>query len=116
MSSRSLTALQQIDEADLNALDAFLPSDATERKTLAEIILEKLQDAEETTEEQSVTQKVHFDSAAKSTRGLFELLILGKPLIRVRPLKVARSYHRAGPEGGRGVHQVSEPFETLAAL
>jgi essential nuclear protein 1 len=69
VSSRSLTALQQIDEADLNALDAFLPSDATERKTLAEIILEKLQDAEDTTEEQSVTQRVKFDSTIKSTRG-----------------------------------------------
>jgi len=70
-------------------LDAFLPSDATERKTLAEIILEKLQDAEETTEERSVTQKDQFDSAAKSTRGLSDILILGKPFIRLRSIKAA---------------------------
>jgi hypothetical protein len=70
-------------------LDAFLPSDATERKTLAEIILEKLQDAEETAEEQSVTQKVQFDSTTKSKRGMSELLMLGKPFIRVRSLEAA---------------------------
>ncbi|KAG8812662.1 snoRNA-binding rRNA-processing protein, partial [Serendipita sp. 399] len=36
----------EIDEADLNALDKFLPSDVTERKTLADIIFKKLQEAE----------------------------------------------------------------------
>jgi hypothetical protein len=70
-------------------LDAFLPSDATERKTLAEIILEKLQDAEDTTEEQSVTQKVQFDSTTKSTRGTSRLSIPGKPLMCIRSLKAA---------------------------
>ena len=53
----------------MNALDAFLPSDAAERKTLAEIILEKLQDAEDAVEEQQPTQRVQFDSSAKVARG-----------------------------------------------
>lgn len=58
----------EIDEADLNALDKFLPSDATERKTLAEIILEKLQDAEDIAEEQQPSKKVQFDSHVKPAR------------------------------------------------
>ncbi|KAG8816684.1 snoRNA-binding rRNA-processing protein [Serendipita sp. 399] len=43
-----------IDEEDLNALDKFLPSDVTERKTLADIIFEKLQEAENGEQEPQV--------------------------------------------------------------
>jgi hypothetical protein len=73
----------------LNALDAFLPSDATERKTLAEIILEKLQDAEDNAEEQQVTQKVQFEPTIKSARGMPESLKPGKPFMGIRSLKTA---------------------------
>ncbi|KAG8822402.1 snoRNA-binding rRNA-processing protein [Serendipita sp. 401] len=54
----------QIDEEDLTALDKFLPSDAVERKTLADIIFEKLQEAEN--EEQE--PKVQIGKGAKPMR------------------------------------------------
>lgn len=59
----------EIDEEDLNALDKFMPADALQRKTLAEIILEKLQDAEDQAEDQETQKpKVQFE-AAKSSKG-----------------------------------------------
>jgi hypothetical protein len=61
---------QQIDEADLNALDTFLPSDAIQRKTLAEIIFEKLQDAEDTVDEHQQTKRVDFDLPSKGKKGI----------------------------------------------
>lgn len=53
----------------MNALDTFLPSDATQRKTLAEIIFEKLQEAENVAEEQEQTKKVEFDVPSKNKKG-----------------------------------------------
>jgi hypothetical protein len=38
--------LQHIDPEDANALDVFLPANVEERRTLADIIFEKLQTAE----------------------------------------------------------------------
>lgn len=66
---RSLILQQQIDEADLNALDTFLPSDAIQRKTLAEIIFEKLQDAEDMGDEHQQTKRVDFDLPSKGKKG-----------------------------------------------
>jgi hypothetical protein len=67
---RSLILQQQIDEADLNALDTFLPSDAIQRKTLAEIIFEKLQDAEDMADEHQETKRVDFDLPSKGKKGI----------------------------------------------
>jgi hypothetical protein len=53
----------------LNALDKFLPSDVSERKTLAEIILEKLQNAEAAAEDGDPGNKVRFKVRDESTKG-----------------------------------------------
>lgn len=67
---RPLILRQQIDEADLNALDTFMPSDSMQRKTLAEIIFEKLQDAEDMTDEHQQAKRVDFDLTSKGKKGI----------------------------------------------
>lgn len=69
MALTRLTSRKEIDEADLNALDKFLPSDVSERKTLAEIILEKLQIAEAAAEDGDTGNKVQFKVPDGTTKG-----------------------------------------------
>lgn len=71
----SLTSWKEIDEADLNALDKFLPSDVSERKTLAEIILEKLQNAEAAAEDGGTVNKVQFKVPDDTMRGEVHSLV-----------------------------------------
>lgn len=56
--SALLHDLQEVDEGDLRTLDALLPANAGERRTLADIIFSKLEndDGEEQT---TVIQKTH---------------------------------------------------------
>jgi essential nuclear protein 1 len=46
-----------VDEGDLRTLDALLPSNAGERRTLADIIFSKLEGAEEEEEKTTAIQK-----------------------------------------------------------
>lgn len=52
-----LRIIQEVDEGDMKTLDALLPSNAGERRTLADIIFSKIEDAEMQTEKSTVIQK-----------------------------------------------------------
>lgn len=54
-----LHALQEVDEGDLRTLDALLPANAGERRTLADIIFAKLESGETEEQEAAVIQKTH---------------------------------------------------------
>ena len=95
--------LQHIDPEDANALDVFLPANAEERRTLADIIFEKLQNAEEGDDAVSAVNA----RPGRDTRGIVPSEPFNLYADRGSRIERSRSYRRTGSESSRCLHQVS---------
>ena len=93
--------LQHIDPEDANALDVFLPANAEERRTLADIIFEKLQNAEEGDD------AVVNARSGREPRGIAPSEPFSLYADRGSRIERSRSYRRTGSESSCCLHQVS---------
>ncbi len=94
--------LQHIDPEDANALDVFLPANAEERRTLADIIFEKLQNAEEGDDAVSAVN----GRPGREPRGIAPSEPFNLHADRGSRIERSRSYRGTGSESSCCLHQV----------
>ena len=86
----------------MKALDAMLPSNAGERRTLADIIFAKLDNLESAQVDTAQHEQGH---QGELHTPFLRLIGIALSCCRLRPLP--RSRRRTGPQGCRSLHEVS---------